>query len=163
MTIHAAKGLEFDHVFVVGMEENLFPHSNSIMDEKEMEEERRLAYVAITRAKKNLYLTHASKRKYFGRNQNNPLSRFVQDIDPELVSQIIDEAHGFDVSDYFEENRFKDSEVSYIQLEIGDKVKHEYFGKGVVKSIDDSIVLIDFGAVYGVKELLLEYAKLEKI
>lgn len=163
MTIHSAKGLEFEHVFLVGMEENLFPHSNSIMDETEMEEERRLAYVAITRAKKNLYITHTNKRKYFGRIQSNPLSRFVQDIDSSLLEHINDEANGFDPDDYFESNRISEDYEYRVDLNVGDKVKHEYFGKGVVKYLDDGMVIIDFGAVYGKKELLLEYAKLEKI
>lgn len=160
MTIHAAKGLEFDYVFVVGMEENLFPHTNSMSDSKEMEEERRLAYVAITRAKRNLFLTHASKRKYFGVVQINPISRFITDIGEDLID--------------YQEGSSKDSSWEYsesdpdpftlqVDLNTGDKVKHEYFGKGVVKSIKGTAIEIDFGSIYGVKELMLEYARLEKI
>ncbi len=88
MTIHAAKGLEFDSVFVIGMEEGLFPHSRSMFDPAELEEERRLAYVAITRAKQKIYLTYASNRLYFGTTSANLVSRFIADIPEELVSPI---------------------------------------------------------------------------
>lgn len=84
MTIHAAKGLEFDTVFVAGMEETIFPHMSSLMERTGVEEERRLAYVAITRARKKLYLTCASSRKLFGKTQNNPVSRFIGEIPQEL-------------------------------------------------------------------------------
>ncbi|MDO5335317.1 MAG: 3'-5' exonuclease, partial [Coriobacteriia bacterium] len=84
MTIHAAKGLEFDVVFVAGMEESLFPHSNSSSDPAGLEEERRLAYVAITRARKQLFLTNAFTRKIFGQTQSNPRSRFIGEIPENL-------------------------------------------------------------------------------
>jgi DNA helicase-2/ATP-dependent DNA helicase PcrA len=164
MTIHAAKGLEFLHVFVAGAEENLFPHVNSMMEEKELEEERRLAYVAITRAKNRLYLTHTKSRVYFGQVQNNPLSRFVEDIDSNLLDHETSESvydWDSDVSDYADSTESVGWR-SEISLNIGDFVKHEYFGKGKVVDLDDSYVRIDFGGVYGVKELMLEYAKLEK-
>lgn len=85
MTAHAAKGLEFPVVFMVGMEEGLFPHSRSMMEKDELEEERRLCYVGITRAKEKLYLTYASRRLYFGQRTNNPVSRFIADIPEELL------------------------------------------------------------------------------
>jgi len=88
MTVHAAKGLEFDVIFVVGMEEGLFPHSRSMLDASQLEEERRLAYVALTRAKQKLYLTYASRRLYFGTTSSNLPSRFVIEIPQELVSAI---------------------------------------------------------------------------
>lgn len=88
MTIHTAKGLEFDNVFIIGMEEGLFPHSRSMMDVSEIEEERRLAYVAMTRAKQKLYLSYASQRLYFGTTSSNLVSRFVVDIPEELISTI---------------------------------------------------------------------------
>jgi DNA helicase II / ATP-dependent DNA helicase PcrA len=162
MTIHAAKGLEFDYVFVVGMEENLFPHTNSMTDIKEMEEERRLAYVAITRARKQLFITHASKRKYFGIIQMNPVSRFVNDISIDIVDLETSYTESFDSYDVNPWNDQSDF-VPSIELKAGDKVKHEYFGKGVVKSVVGTNVEIDFGSIYGVKELMLEYARLEKI
>ncbi len=165
MTIHSAKGLEFEYVFVVGMEENLFPHSNSMLDQKEMEEERRLAYVAITRAKRNLHLTHAAKRRYFGITQANPASRFINDIDESLIDRV-SEINKFSSSqsewsdDSFDDDKNWKIEVNF---KVGDKVKHEYFGIGKIKYMDDSIVEVDFGSVYGVKELMLEYARLEKL
>jgi len=162
MTIHAAKGLEFDYVFVVGMEENLFPHTNSMTDIKEMEEERRLAYVAITRAKKKLFLTHAAKRKYFGIIQMNPVSRFVSDINTDVVDFESNYSDGYS-SVNIDPWADKEEYVPEINLKIGDKVKHEYFGKGVVKSVFGTNIEIDFGSIYGVKELMLEYARLEKI
>lgn len=85
MTLHAAKGLEFPVVFIVGMEEGLFPHSRSLMDSSEMEEERRLCYVGITRAKEKLYLTYARKRLFFGTRSSNMISRFIADIPEELL------------------------------------------------------------------------------
>lgn len=88
MTMHAAKGLEFPVVFIVGMEEGLFPHSRSLMDIKELEEERRLAYVGITRAKDSLYLTYASRRLYFGEKVSNPPSRFILDIPEHLLESM---------------------------------------------------------------------------
>ncbi len=88
MTLHAAKGLEFPVVFMVGMEEGLFPHSRALMDGRELEEERRLAYVGITRAKELLYLTYAERRLYFGQNVSNPPSRFIIDIPERLLKAV---------------------------------------------------------------------------
>ena len=88
MTIHAAKGLEFNNVFIVGMEEGLFPHSRSMLDASQIEEERRLAYVGMTRAKEKLYLSYASQRLYFGTTSTNMVSRFVVDIPEELVTPV---------------------------------------------------------------------------
>jgi superfamily I DNA/RNA helicase len=85
MTLHAAKGLEFGVVFIVGMEEGLFPHSRSLFDIQELEEERRLCYVGITRAKDIVYLTYAGKRLYFGQKSSNPPSRFIIDIPEHLL------------------------------------------------------------------------------
>lgn len=88
MTLHAAKGLEFPVVFIVGMEEGLFPHSRSLMEVSQLEEERRLAYVGITRAKELLYLSYASRRLYFGEKVSNPPSRFIMDIPENLLETI---------------------------------------------------------------------------
>lgn len=84
MTLHAAKGLEFPIVFMIGMEEGLFPHSRSLMDKGELEEERRLCYVGMTRAEKKLYLSYARRRLFFGQRTNNAVSRFVHEL-PERV------------------------------------------------------------------------------
>jgi DNA helicase-2/ATP-dependent DNA helicase PcrA len=88
MTLHAAKGLEFPVIFIVGMEEGLFPHSRSLMDTNQLEEERRLAYVGITRAKELLYLTYANSRLYFGEKISNPPSRFIMDIPENLIENL---------------------------------------------------------------------------
>lgn len=88
MTLHSAKGLEFPVVFMVGMEEGIFPHSRSLFNSSELEEERRLAYVGITRAKNLLYLTFANKRLFFGQNSTNPPSRFISDIPEELLESV---------------------------------------------------------------------------
>ena len=88
MTMHSAKGLEFESVFIVGVEEGIFPHSRSLMDEHEMEEERRLCYVGITRAKKNLYMIHCSERNLYGKFQANPVSRFIENIPEHLIDKI---------------------------------------------------------------------------
>ena len=85
MAVHSVKGLEFDHVFVVGMEEGIFPHINSLMDNSELEEERRLCYVAITRAKDDLHLVNARRRTLFGKEQINPVSRFLGEINKDLI------------------------------------------------------------------------------
>jgi len=85
MTLHAAKGLEFPIVFIIGMEEGLFPHSRSLMDREEIEEERRLCYVSITRAKEKLYLTYANRRLFFGTRTQNMISRFVADIPQHIL------------------------------------------------------------------------------
>ena len=86
MTMHAAKGLEFANVFIVGMEEGLFPHSRSLLEKDELEEERRLCYVGLTRAKKNLFLSYAQRRLYFGQRSNNQVSRFIADISSDLIT-----------------------------------------------------------------------------
>ncbi len=160
MTIHSAKGLEFEHVFVSGMEENLFPHINSVTSEDELEEERRLAYVALTRAKNKLYLSYAQRRRYFGSTQLNPVSRFLRDIEKELLDEEI-KRYDYNITDDYEETK-KFTEL-FSKYKVGDRVKHEYFGKGTVEKIDSEVIVVDFGAVYGKKELMIEYARLEKI
>jgi DNA helicase-2/ATP-dependent DNA helicase PcrA len=90
MTLHAAKGLEFAFVFMVGMEEGIFPHSRSLLSKQETEEERRLCYVGITRAKEKLYLLRANSRYWFGRYQQNPPSRFLDALPPELTEYKVD-------------------------------------------------------------------------
>ena len=116
MTVHAAKGLEFPVVFIMGMEEGLFPHSRSYLDLNELEEERRLCYVAITRAKEKLFLTHAKSRLYFGSTQSNIISRFIIEIPQELLeSNHVLNKHG---SSNFEIEEFLDKLQSERELEI---------------------------------------------
>jgi DNA helicase-2/ATP-dependent DNA helicase PcrA len=166
MTLHSAKGLEFEHVFIVGMEEGLFPHSRSYTDIAQMEEERRLAYVGITRAKNRLYLTHADSRIFFGSRQNNLVSRFLEDIPEELIKKDSYDDH----LDTFESPGFsrKTSRFSQINqfdqpnLKKGDRVEHSEFGRGIVLKSSDSIIEVDFGPEEGVKQLAKEFAKLNK-
>ena len=167
MTIHAAKGLEFDYVFISGMEEGIFPHSRAYLDPAELEEERRLAYVAITRAKTQLFLSYAESRTYFGNNNSNPVSRFITDIPEDLI--FIDTSSDTDKG-WVSVSSFSDSEGenSFVpkfknpKLASGDIVKHPVFGVGQVIECDDSLVVIDFAGGKR-KELSLEYAQLEKI
>ena len=166
MSIHAAKGLEFDHVFLAGVEEGIFPHSRTYTDPTEMEEERRLAYVAITRAKQKLYLTHADSRTYFGTRNSNMMSRFISDIPEELIDfRSFNNEFGSDWKETSTSNSWGNWDTSHeqeiVSLEKGDEVKHSVFGKGKVLSVDESIVVIKFPI--GVKELSVEFAKLEKI
>ncbi len=102
MTLHAAKGLEFPVVFIVGLEEGLFPHSRSLFDMNELEEERRLAYVGITRAKDILYLTYASRRLFFGQRTSNPPSRFIIDIPENLLEGIESNFSDYDIKEKFD-------------------------------------------------------------
>lgn len=162
MTIHAAKGLEFKHVFVAGMEEGLFPHSRVFTDPNELEEERRLAYVALTRAKQRLYLVHAESRTYFGSRQSNLVSRFVEDIPHHLVERKAF-AGKEDWIDSASDDSWDDSPNVAVSVQPGDRVKHEYFGVGKVVSVNNGYVKINFGPVYGVKELSQEFAPLQKL
>jgi DNA helicase II / ATP-dependent DNA helicase PcrA len=100
MTLHAAKGLEFSVVFMVGMEEGLFPHSRSLMDKNELEEERRLCYVGITRAKQKLYLTYAQRRLFFGQRTNNMISRFILELPEMILAQNMHLLENKDVPDF---------------------------------------------------------------
>ena len=166
MTVHSAKGLEYDSVFLVGMEEMLFPHSRSYTDPKEMEEERRLAYVAVTRAKKNLFMSYAQTRKYFGKTQSNPISRFIEDIPDDLIEKTIstnvyNESEESIWSDYADDE--DQVESNYIDIKIGDKVRHQVFGTGIIEDLNEYSVVINFGIGKGKKELALEFARLEKV
>jgi len=165
MTVHSAKGLEFDYVFIAGMEENLFPHSNSKFDPQELAEERRLAYVAVTRAKKKVLVTHAESRLYFGTRSYNPLSRFIEDIPEHLLifSSSVISSYNTAHTDWEEVTEQTDESERHGQVDLkpGDLVKHELFGVGEVLELDDYIALIRFKV--GLKELALEYVRLKKV
>lgn len=158
MTIHASKGLEFDYVFVTGMEEGIFPHSRSYADPSEMEEERRLAYVATTRAKQRVVLTYTEQRTYFGATTSNPVSRFLGDIPEHLL-----EFESMKTPSFGSTSKHEDVTVFKFECDLkrGDRVSHAVFGIGIITDIDDSIVLVNFGGKS--KELSLEYANLKKI
>ena len=159
MTLHAAKGLEFPVVFMIGMEETIFPHSRALYEPDEMEEERRLCYVGMTRAREELYLSSASSRLIFGSRQFNPPSRFLADMGASEVAPTI---AGFTLSKQV--GNLVDTEIIYDDdgLEIGDKVSHQLFGTGTIVAIDGTTLSIAFND-RGVKKLNGAFAPLKKI
>ncbi len=154
MTVHSAKGLEFDYVYLVGMEEGIFPHNNSFADNAGLEEERRLCYVAITRAKKRLTLVNARKRTIFGQESYNVPSRFIEEADkdsldidiPEKEVKIIDKKSLIDET---------------AEYKVGDKVEHDKFGRGIVVSVNKSILSIAFKD--GIKTLMKGHKSIRKV
>jgi DNA helicase-2/ATP-dependent DNA helicase PcrA len=161
MTIHASKGLEFGHVFIAGMEEGLFPHSRAYADPSEMEEERRLAYVASTRAKNKLFMTYTESRTFYGATNSNPVSRFLNDIPAELVSIEEQEYQHVSFGTFASDSMHDNIPHLNIDVKKGDLVRHAVFGVGEVKDLDDSVILVNFAG--RVRELSLEYANLEKV
>ena len=158
MTIHSVKGLEFPYVFVIGMEEGLFPHMNSLMENHEIEEERRLCYVAITRAKDQLYLVNARGRTLFGKEQVNPTSRFINEINKDLIENISrkeDKEEKININEVFREEN--------VDYQVGDLVYHETFGTGKVVEVSDTLVSVAFKHPHGVKKLMKNHKKLSKI
>jgi DNA helicase II / ATP-dependent DNA helicase PcrA len=182
MTLHTAKGLEFPVVFLTGMEDGVFPHSRSLTDLKELEEERRLAYVGITRARQRLAISRAAVRSAFGAPQHNPASRFLEEIPAELLDWRRDESAitrwsgtgtraggaGGGIPSRYEPARRTPSasDKPVINLNPGDRVVHDSFGMGTVVVVrgegQQAQADIDFGSE-GVKRLLLRYAPVEKI
>ena len=157
MTIHAVKGLEFDVVFIVGLEEGIFPHINSLMSANDIEEERRLCYVAITRAKEKLYILNTRRRVLFGNNQINPPSRFLKEIDTSLIES----NHKLEENQILEEKDvLREEEVDY---QVGDYVVHDNFGAGRVIEVTNSLVTVAFKLPFGVKKLMKNHKKLTKI
>ncbi|OGO24711.1 MAG: AAA family ATPase [Chloroflexi bacterium RBG_16_50_9] len=168
ITLHQAKGLEFPVVFMVGMEDGILPHFKSIDDPSQLEEERRLCYVGITRAEKKVYLVRAFRRSLMGGSTVNRPSRFLQDIPPHLISsgnlregedvQVARSVYAWD------QTATADMELS--ELKAGDHVRHAQFGEGIVVSCqparNDAEVVVAFDGA-GVKRLLLSFAKLEKV
>ena len=160
MTVHSVKGLEFNHVFVVGMEEGIFPHMNSLMEIAELEEERRLCYVAITRAKDNLHLINARRRTLFGKEQINQVSRFMGEIDKDLIESNAKEELPQKEEKIQVGEMFREEEIDY---QIGDYVYHESFGTGRVVEVTNTLVSVAFKHPYGVKKLMKNHKKLSKV
>ena len=161
MTVHSVKGLEFNHVFVVGMEEGIFPHINSLMDNSEVEEERRLCYVAITRAKDDLHLVNARRRTLFGNEQVNPVSRFIGEIDKELIESNLKEDEPQQKQEKINKDEmFREEEVDY---QVGDFVYHETFGTGKVVEVTNTLVSVAFKHPHGIKKLMKNHKKLSKV
>jgi DNA helicase-2/ATP-dependent DNA helicase PcrA len=169
ITLHQAKGLEFPAVFIVGLEEGILPHRKSFDDPEQMEEERRLCYVGITRAKKHLYLLRSYRRSLFGGSTANPPSRFLPDISRHLISPrgLWDESPT-PVPDPDSSHNLHPSprSVATLTLKVGDHVSHSKFGPGIVMScsptMDDQEITVVFEQA-GVKKLLASLAPLEKI
>ena len=177
MTLHTAKGLEFPVVFITGLEDGVFPHVRSLGDPDELEEERRLCYVGITRAQEHLYLCHAWSRTLFGRTDYYPPSRFLSEIPEELVHAI-----GEDRSRGGGYGRHRDAVVQaairrggdapgargaeHLGLKIGDDVTHDKWGEGVIIDMegtgDRAEAVVNFPDV-GEKRLLLAWAPLKKL
>lgn len=184
MTMHGAKGLEFENVFIVGAEENIFPSYRSQLDSSEIEEERRLAYVAITRAKKRLFISNAKQRLLFGSTQRNKLSRFVGEIPLEYM-EVTDNTLAVDAET---QRTRKPPRIGYLQQEArhaqvekmaariasahtesftaGDRIRHRVFGEGIVITAkamgNDTLLEIAFDTV-GTKKIMANFAKVEKI
>jgi ATP-dependent DNA helicase UvrD/PcrA len=170
MTLHTAKGLEFPVVFLTGLEETVFPHERSMGDDRELAEERRLAYVGITRAEQRLYLTRAATRTWFGRPGYHKQSRFLNEVPAHLIDWRRDESAAAPPAS---ERLARRPGVRVLgnrpvpSLQPGDRVNHDSYGLGTVLSVegrgDDPEAKIDFGEDYGVKHLLLRYAPIEKL
>ncbi|MBO5414585.1 MAG: UvrD-helicase domain-containing protein [Bacilli bacterium] len=157
MTIHSAKGLEFDNVFVIGLEEGIFPHTNCLNDFNEVEEERRLCYVSITRARKKLWLINAKRRTIYGMDSMNPPSRFIKEIDNELLES---DAKEENIMPKIVKKNMIDTNADY---NMGDKIKHDTFGLGVIVGIDKSILTIAFPHPIGIKKLMKGHKSIKKI
>ncbi len=183
MTVHNAKGLEFQNVFIVGLEDGIFPGYKSMEDEKELEEERRVAYVGITRAKKRLYLSSTSQRTLYGLIQRNYQSKFISEVGSELLKKVSHAKQdtsknvtktptaykSFTLQQQIASNRSKEkvsSTPQNVTFEVGDTVLHAVFGTGTVISVDnvggDCMLKVDFAKV-GTKTILTKYTKVKKI
>lgn len=183
MTIHSAKGLEFSNVFIVGMEEGIFPGVRSMDSLEDLEEERRLAYVAVTRAKKRLYITHAQQRMLFGSTNRNLVSRFVKEIPADYINRIDStvKTRKATEDDVIIQNTSKaytlQSQIASKKIEqakkntavdfaVGERVKHNIFGEGTILSVtkmsNDSMLEVAFEKV-GTKKLMANFAKIQKI
>lgn len=160
MTVHSAKGLEFKVVFIIGLEENIMPISKALYDDEELEEERRLMYVAITRAKEKLYLLNAGRRMLYGNMQVNPPSRFISEISDNLLDkeETKNEMHSLKTK-----LLYSDDNTSGEEFKNGDIVTHLTFGKGVVVSVDDKFITIAFHQRFGVKKFLKNYKGIRKV
>ena len=150
MTIHSAKGLEFNNVFIVGLEESIFPHFNSFESNDSLEEERRLCYVAITRAKKRLWLVNALSRTIYGNKVSNKESRFIKEIDSKY----------FNIkTSNVKVNNVDDS----IEYKVGEHIYFDTYGEGVIVGIKDKILTVAFKHPYGIKMLIKGHKKIRKV
>lgn len=182
MTLHSAKGLEFPVVFLIGLEEGVFPHSRSLMEEDEMEEERRLAYVGITRAEKDLFITNAQMRTLFGRTSMNPESRFISEIPSELIENLNEvkkstspstPTSAFNSGRRLEKRPPVSKPIAAstggdgISWAVGDKAEHKKWGIGTVVSVkgtgEGKELDIAFPSPVGIKRLLAKFAPINRV
>ncbi|HUJ78917.1 MAG TPA: UvrD-helicase domain-containing protein [Nitrospiria bacterium] len=173
MTLHSAKGLEFPAVFLAGMEEGLFPHARSLAEPVEMEEERRLCYVGMTRAKQRLYLIHTEMRRLYGSVQWNPPSRFLDEVPEELLESVFEGVAPFDagmaaptaMNDHVDDWTAPDAAPDFESLQAGARVRHPVWGIGTIRLSEGrgerQKVVVHFASV-GVKKLLVRQARLER-
>ena len=159
MTLHSAKGLEFKVVFIVGMEEGIFPHSRSFESLSELEEERRLCYVGITRAKNKLYLLSARQRTIFGNTSLSVESRFIKEIDPSLIEITNVGRPALNRVTEHITNMYNDNNPDF---KVGDKVIHNVFGEGIIVSINSNIGTIAFNHKVGIKQVAINHKYLTK-
>jgi DNA helicase-2/ATP-dependent DNA helicase PcrA len=167
MTLHAAKGLEFPAVFMVGMEESIFPHSRALYDQSEMEEERRLCYVGMTRAKEELFMIYATSRLLYGGVQHNPPSRFLSEIDGEFQTNAYEPQYIFRPSFPQAGTGTPTAPISseprvVPELTEGDAVKHQVFGEGTVMELEGDTAVVYFKGK-GARKLNISFAPLEKL
>lgn len=169
MTIHSAKGLEFDCVFLCGLEEGIFPHQNSFGNESEIEEERRLCYVGITRARKRLFLTNAKRRILYGREQLNPPSRFLKEIDKNLldvenrVPTYQSGLHYKNSDSFSKEKAIFNANETDASLKEGDHIMHSLFGRGTIIAIDKSFYTVAFSSRFGIKKIMKNFKGIRKV
>jgi len=164
MTVHSAKGLEFNSVFIVGLEEGLFPHFKSLLSNEDIEEERRLLYVAMTRAKENLYLTYSIRRTRMGVPEFLDPSRFLNEIPEEFIDKITTDLKE-ESKIINEEQSFKNEENLYVNYKVGEKIYHDEFGYGkIIEIVKDKLnpyLVINFGNE-GIKKISLKYSKIKR-
>lgn len=173
MTLHTAKGLEFPTVFLTGMEDGIFPHSRTLGEKDEIEEERRLAYVGLTRARERLYISRAEYRSSWGAPTYNPASRFLDEIPENLIEWRNASSSALSPSLVRKTRtitnappRATGKKINSIELAVGERVSHDTFGLGTVVATagegEKAEATINFGE-YGEKRLLLRYAPVEKL
>lgn len=156
MTLHNAKGLEFKAVFLIGMEEGLFPNAKAFFEPDGLEEERRLCYVGITRAMEYLYLTNAKRRMLYGKEQINAPSRFIDEIDNELLEEkLIKELKKIKKDNYYVKED--------VELKKGDIIVHENYGNGVIIKIDDRFIEVAFAKNHGIIKLMKNHKSIKKV
>ena len=158
MTLHSAKGLEFKVVFIMGMEDGIFPHQNSFTEPDGLEEERRLCYVGITRAKEKLYLSYAKKRMLYGKENLTIPSRFLKEIPEDLINYTKTSVKVEEKVDktkmYYDEDQ---------EYKVGEVVMHTIYGRGVIINVDDKFISVAFNKRFGIRKLMKNHSSIRKV